>query len=325
MTKQYGSAGRDQYNVGRDVHIHGIPTRSDRGSGSQGTGEDAGDNGRNAKAGAGFLVVLAVIVVIAINSASSGGSAPTLPFPSRSSPWPPGATASSVIAPVVSRLQACAQAPVLSPVHCPQSQSDDYSDITDVRWSLHGDAADGARIVYSKNKFYVAGNAIMVVTYSDAGGDNLAMNIVHYRANVLWQGGHATLTKIEGVSTASGPVVVKQRPNVTWSQVQAAVALAFGNCAKQRSAPLPPQCPTEQDSSFSGSKPRWRLTSNPVLNAQESFDRASGLIHVTGSFAMSATYNVMLLGKQHDSEAGNYDAALSVDGAKIDVLQISAN
>lgn len=290
-----------------------------------GNGDTAqgGDRRKTAAGGGGFFIALIFIAVVA-NSAGSGTPSPTIPFPVRNSPWPPGANVTSLEAPVVSRLQACAKAPVLAPVNCPQSQSDDYSDVTRIHWSLHGDAASGAKVVYYKGQFYVGGNAVMTVAYSDAGGDNLVVQVVHYRAHVLWQDGRATLLGIRGVSAASGPVVVKQKPNVAWNKIRESVRSAFNRCAEARSAPLPPQCPVEQDSGIAGSNARWRLTADPLLNTQETFDPASGLIHVIGSFAMSVTYPVFLFGKQHNSEAGNYDATVSVDGAKIDVLQIAA-
>lgn len=313
---QYGSAGRDQYNIGRDLNIR-IGSRQRSANSILGSGDivQGHDRRKTAAGGIGFVIASIIIAVVA-NSAVSGTTSPTIPFPTRNSPWPAGANVTSLETPVISRLQACAKAPVLAPVNCPQSQPDDYyTDVKHIHWSLHGDAASGAKVVYYKGQFYVGGNAVMVVTYSDAGGHNLVVQVVHYRAHVLWQDGGATLLGIKGVNTASGPVVAKQKPTVAWNKIREAVRSAFNKCAGARSAPLPPQCPVEQDSGIAGSKARWRLTADPLLNAQETFDPASGLIHIIGSFAMSVTYSVFLFGEQHNSEAGNYDATVSVDGA----------
>ena len=271
-----------------------------------------------------MTIVIIVIIVIA-NSATSGDTASYVPFPARGSAWPTGATASAIMAPVLTRLQTCSQAPVLAPVNCPQSEPDSYSDAADVHWSLHGDPSDGAKIVYLKNRFYVAGNAAMKVMYSDATGDNLIVQIVHYRAQLLWRNGQADLTGIRGVSASSGPRIRKHEPEVTWSQLEEALRFAFNDCVAATSAPLPPQCPIDPYSSATGNNARWRLTADPLLNAQESFDSASGLIHVTGSYAMSVAYSETLLGQQHDSSSGNYDAAICLDGTKVDVLQIQAS
>jgi hypothetical protein len=151
------------------------------------------------------------------------------------------------------------------------------------------------------------------------------VQVVHYRAQVLWQNSAAVLSRIEGVSTASGPAIVKHEPAVTWNSIRQAVLSAFQNCTSSRSAQMPPQCPTEQNLDIPASSAKWILASDPVANAQESFDPSSGLINVTGSFAFNVSYHVFLLGEQHSSEAGNYNARVSVDGSKIDVLQIAVS
>jgi hypothetical protein len=64
---------------------------------------------------------------------------------------------------------------------------------------------------------------------------------------------------------------------------------------------------------------------NPLLNARQFFDPATGLVHVTGSYAMTDSYQWPLFGK-HETDAlnGNYDAILSLDGTKMSLLQIAA-
>jgi hypothetical protein len=321
MIKQHGSAGRDQYNVAGDLHQYRLKVESEAlRTGWRKDKDGGGELQHGVAAGGGGFIVIVIIVIIVI--ANSGSSLPNIPFPSRSRDWPIGATASAIMLPVLSRLHACSLAPVLAPVNCPQSEPDSYSDVATVHWSLHGDPADDAKIVYWKKQFYVAGNVAMEVTYSDAAGDNLIIQIVHYRARLLWRNGQATLTGIQGVDAASGPRIIKHEPKVTWSQVREALRSAFNNCVKATWVPLPPQCPIDPYSGATGNNAQWRLMVDPLLDAQESFDSASGLIHVTGSYAMDVTYSGSLLGQQHDSPSGNYDATIWVDGTSVDVLQI---
>jgi|SRR5215467_7351575 len=324
---QYGSADRDQFNVAGDMYLltgHDIGTTDIEDAGWETTRSDS-----DSDSGAGiiaFLLIAAIIGFFFWNSSQSGGSLPRVPFPLHGSSWPAGATATAVMAPVIVGLQDCARAPVLAPANCPQSQTAAYPGVARVRWSLHGDPADGARIVYRKNKFNVAGNTIMLVTYSDATrSSDLNIEIVHYRAQLSWHDNRAILLGIQGVSAVPGPTIIKHTPDVTWSQVQEVVRSAFFSCAAMRSVPLPPQCPTGPNSNLPRGSGRWHLKDDPLLNARETFNRNSGLIHVTGSYAMSVTYSELPVGKEHYTEAGNYNATVSDDQGKLDVLQLTAS
>ena len=291
-----------------------------------GDSDDGSGTGRGKAAGGFGFFILFIIIALIINSCLSSNPAAKVAFPTHGNPWPPRASVNVVLAPVLTRLQACAQAPVLAPVNCPQAKSDIYaSAAADVHWSLHGDAAQGARVVYWKKAFDIAGSAIMEVTYSDAYGSNLAVQVVHCRASERWLDGRPILSSIRGVGGSAVPIIRKSRPDVAWTSLQEAVRSAFNQCVAAKSAPPPPQCPSDPNSAISGSDPRWRLVSDPLLNASESFDPATGLIHVTGSYAMKVTYDVVLFGRQSASQAGNYDAMISIDGSRIDVLQIVAS
>ena len=319
---QFGAAGRDQYTAGRDIHIHRPPRHEESASESRTTGRQR----EKAAGGFGLFLLIAVIIYVINLFSGSGGSAPQFSFPARSDPWPTGSTVSTVTAPVISKLEECAKAPVLAPANCPQSEPGYDTGAMSVRWSLHGNATDGARVVFWKHEFYVLGNAVMEVTYTDASSTNyLDIRVVHYLAQLRWQNSHASLIRIRAVSAASGPRITKSRPAVTWSQIQGAVRVAFSHCVAVRYAPLPPYCPTDPYSGVSGGQVRWHLTSSPLLNAQQSFDPATGLIHVTGSYAMQASYTLPLIGVQRDSQSGNYNAAISVDQGRLNVLQIMAS
>lgn len=270
------------------------------------------------------IIILCLIVgtILLFNSFSSGSANTAGQFPLRSDKWPAGATAAKIIAPVVQTLSSCASEPVLSPANCPQLISDSYSGVSDVHWSLHGNAGDGANIVYIDNQFQVAGNAVMDVSYNDAQGSEFSLQLVHYRAWVAWNGGSPSVTSITNFDNGTPPVINKHLPAVPWASLTGAVVDAFRQCASYREAPLPQQCPNDPSTGIYGDNASWQLNNNPVGNAHECFDATWGLIHITGSFYMTASYHVFLLGTQHGVEQGNYKAIVAVDGNKVNVLQI---
>jgi hypothetical protein len=105
--------------------------------------------------------------------------------------------------------------------------------------------------------------------------------------------------------------------------VTSAVLNAFRRCATYDTAPLPHQCPNDPNSSiYGGSDAKWQLDNDPLGNAGECFEPSSGLIRVTGSFFMSVSYSVTLLGTQHGDLQGNYKAFVAIDYGKPVVLQI---
>jgi hypothetical protein len=308
--------------AGRDIHIHGPPRHEEPASESRASGRQR----EKAAGGVGVFLLIAVIIYVVNLFLGSSSSTPQVSFPTRGGPWPTGSTVSAVTAPVVGKLEDCAKAPVLAPANCPQSEPSYYAGAVHVRWSLHGNATEGARIVFWRHEFYVLGNAVMEVTYTDASStDYIDVRVVHYLAQLTWQNSHASLVRIRAVSAASGPRITKSRPAVTWSQVAGAVRVAFNHCVAVRYAPLPPHCPTAPYSGVPNGQARWHLTSNPLLNAQQSFDPASGLIHVIGSYAMDVSYSLPLIGIQRGSQSGNYNAMISLDQGRLNVLQITAS
>jgi hypothetical protein len=270
----------------------------------------------------GSIIAIIVVVVILAYSCSSGSANTSSTFPQRGDTWPKGATASVITAPVVQRLSICASETTASPANCPQSLSDSYSEVSDVRWSLHGNPADGARVIYLNRQFQVAGNAVMAVDYNDYQGSEFALQLVNYRAWVEWNNGNPTLLGITSFSSGVPPTIVKHRPSASWASVTSAVLDAFRQCATYRTAPLPPQCPNDSNSLINGSNAKWQLDNNPLGNAGECFDSSSGLIYVTGSFYMSVSYSVTLFGAQQGDMQGNYKASVAIDDGKPVVLQL---
>ncbi len=326
----YQISGDNSPNQNVNITFNGIP-----GSGYHGQGRSDDQTSRPASPGnpenssafpniktIGIIIGIIVVVIFLVYSCSSGSTNASSTFPQHSDIWPKGATASAITAPVVQRLSICAHEPTASPSNCPQSLSDSYSDASNVRWSLHGDPADGARIVYLDHQFQVAGNVIMTVYYNDYQGTEFSLQLVNYRAWVEWNNGNPSLTSITSFNSGIPPTIVRHRPSLAWSSVTSAVLNAFGQCATYRTAPLPPQCPNDSNSPIYGSNAKWQLDNNPLGNAGECFDSSAGLIHVTGSFYMSVSYSETLFGIQHDDLQGNYKAFVAIDDGKPVVLQI---
>ena len=270
----------------------------------------------------GVIVGIIAVIILVAYSCSNGSASTSSTFPQSGGSWPKGAAVSTITAPVVQRLNICAHEMTASPANCPQSLSDSYSDASNVRWSLHGDPVDGVRIIYLDRQFQVAGTAVMTVYYKDYQGAEFSLRLVNYHAWVDWNNGNPTLTGITNFNSGTPPNIVKHKPSVSWPSVTSAVLNAFRQCTTYRTAPLPPQCPNDSTSPIYGSNAKWQLDNDPLGNAAGCFDSPSGLIHVTGSFYMSASYSVALFGTQHSDLQGNYKASVVIDDGKPVVLQI---
>jgi hypothetical protein len=165
----------------------------------------------------------------------------------------------------------------------------------------------------------------MEVTFTDDSGAQLSIQVIHYRAYLDWSDTNAVLTGIKSVSGNPGPVISKHNPDVPWLKLESAVRAAFESCLAFHTAPLPPQCPTTDNTTVDGGHVQWSLMGDPLVNAAAHFQASTGLIDVTGSFEMDAIFNEFLFGNQRGSESGNYDAIVAVDHGQIDVLQIVGN
>lgn len=323
--EQSGSAGRDAYIAGGDIHNYfqsGHPpstTSNEVVHAAETTSEPSEGSGRG---GLGWVVLcLIAVIVFAGHSALSSDSANSAQFPSKTSPWPAHSTARLVLSLVTTRLASCAEEPVLSPVNCPQSASSGGDQVTGVHWAIHGNPSDGAQIRYSDGKFWVLGHAVMTVTYEDSmTGDRWQMNIIGFEATVAWDSGHPTLASLQAANPDTGPRIIKNDPDLPWAKVTAAVIAGFRHCANEDVTPLPAQC---MGIGAYGNRPVWKLEVNPILNAAETFDPATGLVHVDGSYAMTESYRLPFWNSHETTSlSGNYDAVLSLDGTKVTLLQI---
>jgi len=341
---QFGM-GVIQTNAAGDCHIH-FPTAPRQGTGPGDARADAGDPdaplgstdetgtagdsglhstaGTSDSGGVGCIFAVIAVVIGLIWWVSSGSSAPAASsaapsFPAKSDPWPAGATTAGILAPVTSWLANCAEEVRLSPVNCPQTASASTDQVSGVRWTLHGNAGDGAVISYKQGKFWVFGHAVMTVTYNS--GTQWDLDAFGYLATVSWNDGHPSVeSPPQAISTDSGPRVVKHDPRISMAEASALVTVGFKQCAALKATPLPEQC---MGLGQSGDNATWTLVGNPVLNATESFDPSTGLVHVKGNFVLTDSYHVFLLGHQTDNLPGTYDAALSMDGTRATLVGIT--
>ena len=324
--QQFGESARDFFNVARDVNFNYSQPAGTASAGSETMAEDACVPAESPDGnGLGVAVWIIAIGILAFlltglfsqSSAKSGA----VQMPARATAWPSLASTPLVLAPVTGWLASCAGQVVLSPLHCPQSASSGGDEVSDVHWTLHGDPGDGAVIRYSGGTFWIIGHAVMTVTYNDS-GSQWQLNTFGYEATVTWNNGHPALASPpQAVSLTAGPPVAKHDPDLPWAQVSAAVMAGFRQCAAGTVTPLPAQC---MNIGPEGSHAAWKLIGNPLLDAAESFDPATGLIHVTGSYAMTVAYRESFWDTPATAyPSGHYDAMLSLDGTKITLLQIA--
>lgn len=317
---QFGSAGRDQYNVAGDIHITNTASRPDAQSAE--VEETAGTESGSSSGGGWIALIVLIILVYGGYHFTTSSSDNAVQFPAKTAPWPEHSTAQLVETPVVNWLASCANEMVLSPVNCPQSAPSSGNAVSNVHWALHGNPSDGAQIRYLNGKFWVLGHAVMTVTYTDsAEGNQWHMDIFGYEAAITWNDNHPTLTSLKPVSLNTGPLILKHDPHLSLAPVSATVLTGFEQCAALKTTPLPEQCMGIRSY---GDHAAWRLIGNPLLNARQSFDPATGLVHVTGSYAMTDSYKLPFFGNpENESLSGNYDAVLSLDGTKTSLLQIA--
>lgn len=318
-TDQNGTAGANVINAhGRGIRINvGVSP-----GGGDDVDEESETEARQRTRLKTLLIAGAVVVTVlcaaGFVNALIGSGDPS--FPTKSQSYPPGATKGTVIKQAVQALQRCAQAVVLQPANCPQEVTDSVYEPTNVHWQLYGDPGDGAYVSYSKGRFDVLGTAIMMATYVSYQRPAIDLQIVRFWAQVSWSNGKAEFSRIEPYVGNSRLGVRKSNPHLPNSAALAAVAQSFRSCIAGGQEPMAPACP-QGDGSPIG-RVTWVLNGDPIINTRQSFDAATGLIHVNGSY--SATAEASYFGiRSTQTQSGNYDAILVMDGGKPVVLRIS--
>lgn len=275
--------------------------------------------------GLGVAVFLLLVFGGYVLFADSFESKPS--FPSENGQRPAGSNDRAVLKVAVDALRSCAKVAVVKPVNCPQQVDSAFeADVSQVAWRLHGDAGDGARIVYNgkEGRFHVLGTAVMTVTYRSPLGRKFALLVVNYWARVEWVDGRASLAEIREYDDSPKPPIRKRDPSLSADDVFPLVERAFRRCVSAGSAPMPPECPASKRR-ISADKAKWNLNGSPLVNARVTFDSSSGLIHVVGNYSVTAAYSVPLVGPTSQTDSGEYDAVISIDGGKPHVLAINGS
>jgi DnaJ domain len=244
-----------------------------------------------------------------------------------SASWPVGATTAGVLAPVLHSLQSCAEAATPQPANCPQSDIN-VGQASGVTWTLYGDPGSGAEISYSNSLFAVLGHAVMTLQYSTGLQPPQLRKVepVGYDAAVRWNGGHPTLVSLLPLQQEPTPAITQPRPNATDAAIKQAFHAQFSQCISTTnpSLQMPPICPQLQGV-YGGSGTKnvhWRSDADPLLNSTVTYDSASGIFHLIGSFALTVTYEDDAGNPQEQHVSGNYDAVLAVNGKTPVVLVI---
>ncbi|MEU8180276.1 hypothetical protein AB0B86_05795 [Micromonospora sp. NPDC049047] len=322
--RSFGSANHSTIIYGDRNIIH-PPSNSD--DGDDGDDDGAADVG-TASAFQPFpwkWIAGAIVALIILCNLIPDPPQPKSSFPAENGTRPAGSNDAAVLAAALGGLQSCAKALVLQPQNCPQQVKDWWAgDVTTVRWRIHGVPGDGAVIHYNgeEGRFHVLGTAVMTVSYENASGPDLKLRVIEFWARVEWVAGKAKLAELRNYDDTPRPAVEKRNPQVSDELTLSLVKAAFENCVKTRKAQLPPECPDKYSGAGSG-KVSWRLNGDPTINAKPRFEPSTGLIHVDGDYSITASYSRLLLGPTSEPASGKYDAVLSVDEGKPQVLRIN--
>ncbi|MEV4056130.1 hypothetical protein AB0J55_33395 [Amycolatopsis sp. NPDC049688] len=252
-------------------------------------------------------------------------------IPPESGVRPAGSSNEAVLAAVSAGLESCAQARVLRPANCPQKVDDLVGQADEVHWAIHGDPVDGAYApVWSNDRFYVAGNAVMTATYQVPyqvpSPENLTVEVVPYRAEVTWTDGKATIGDLRSFDRIDKQRISKREPRFTPEQVTAVVRTAFHRCVAGTRSPMPPECPSWSAAQQSDHA-TWTLNGDPLVNSKQTFESSTGMVHVTGSYSATVSTHDQFLGMDagyKTTQSGDYDASVIVDGPELHVLQIKS-
>ncbi|MCZ7424160.1 hypothetical protein O7607_00305 [Micromonospora sp. WMMA1949] len=271
------------------------------------------------------LIGGAVVAIIIIFNIIPGPPEPKSSFPAENGTRPAGSNDLAVLAAALDGLQSCAKALVLQPQNCPQQVKDwAASDATTVTWRIHGVPGDGAVIHYNgeEGRFHVLGTAVMTASYVTASGPALKLRVIQFWARVEWAAGKAKLAELRNYDDTPRPVTEKRNPQVPDELALSLVKAAFERCVKTKKSRLPPECP-DTYSGAGSSRVSWKLNGDPSINAKPRFEPSTGLIHVEGDYSVTASYSQLFFGATSEPASGRYDAVLSVDDGKPQVLRIS--
>jgi hypothetical protein len=315
---QDGRAGRDQYNVSHgNVTVNQLLAQKPESSPRKPISPEAGGGG----GGGGVVVIVLLLVAIVFFFQSSLQE----PFPAKCDAWPKGARKNVLLERVVHWIGVCAKTVMAEPANCPQSLDETLSSDIKIEWSLYGSPIDGAQVCFRKSDrlFHVLGGTVMVARYGDSETTALKVVPLYYWAKLKWRGkGVADVEKIDAYNGTPRPPITKEDPGVPWKDLARAVRKAFTRCASVTSALMPTGCPVSTTLPFEGEQVSWTIDTDPTATARPSFDAQHGVIHVKGSYSMTAHSKTS---GEHmtQTQKGNYDASVIADASTLIVLEIA--
>lgn len=270
-----------------------------------------------AASGGGLLIVVLIIAGFVFSNSQE-------PFPTTGDPRPKGSKV-PVLVSITDWLKNCTKAVIATPKTCPQSIDAPVAPDTSITWNLYGDPVESARIRFNKSKgrFNVLGSVVMVARYQESGEAVLRVRQLYYWAKINWRDGKAEVLRI---GRHKGDPVPKNRiekrdPRVPWNTLSEAVRGAFLRCMAAKRMPMPAGCPASSTSTLIDDElVTWTMDNDPLQIARPSFDAKFGVIHVKGSYSLTAR------GKfETASQRGNYDAVVVLDAGVPVVLDIRSD
>ncbi|MEV1120998.1 hypothetical protein AB0I91_38595 [Actinosynnema sp. NPDC049800] len=276
-------------------------------------------SGAAAKPGRAVGGAIAAVVLLMI--LFSCFSDPDEDFTEDSGARPSAATNDHVATAVREALRNCAKAVVLTPLNCPQVGSSTAVGNQVVSWTLHGDPADGYQAAWRDDHFNVRGNVVMSVVYQDYWGEKLSTYVFGYQTRVDWHDDRPSVGPIGNIAALSDAKIQKRVTGVSLDELRPLMRAMFRECEEATSIPLPLKCP-QAPNLAKREQVSWTFTGDPILNVSITFDKSSGLIHVTGSYASEVSYEAQYSGATKHIVSGNFDALIMVEGDEPSLLQI---
>lgn len=191
------------------------------------------------------------------------------------------------------------------------------------QWQLVGDPTAGMSVAVDTDGRPIAiGHYLATVRQTFGGGaSDLAVGGA-YRATLETSG---SAFKVDSLEDASDVPPIKRPAVPSDADLLQAVNAGMAACIA-KTEPSPDDCPQSLSPGVQATGLHWTWDSDPMAGATASFDAQTGIYHVIGRFAATATYAESLLGttgQRTGHSSGKYDAELVLDGASLHVVTIN--
>ena len=222
----------------------------------------------------------------------------------------------------------CAGATSRAPDGCPQTGNPSFESYA-IAWQLVGDPTAGLTISTDSQQQTVAtGHYQMIMT---AGSDPSTAS--HQTVGGAYSAVleiSATDVQVKSIAPSSGIKPLDRPAAATDEAAKQLVSAALTKCAAA-TVISPPDCPQQDLYQSVGGQLQnihWQLSGDPLANAQVSFDGATSVISVSGSFSMRVDYDFVDIGRIHHSErstSSHYIAELFWDGSALQLITIDGS